>query len=62
MAAERVKDEFIEHSNKEEYALFHNSGDTQHIDEEDFGGGGGEGGGASRTRTATKNVRRGGRT
>jgi len=68
MAAERVKDEFNEHSNKEEYAIFHSSGDTQYIDEEDFGegggggGGGGEGGGASRIRTATKNVRRGGRT
>jgi len=59
MAAERVKDEFVEHSNKEEYAIFNSSGDTQHIDDEDFGGGGGR---ASRIRTATKNVRRVGRT
>jgi hypothetical protein len=59
MAAERVKDELIEHSNKEEYAIFHSSGDVELIDEKDFGGVGGT---ASRIRTAMKNVRRGGRT
>jgi hypothetical protein len=61
MAADRVKNEFTEHSNKEENAIFHSSSEMQHIDEEDFGGGG-EGAAASRIRTATKNVRRGGRT
>jgi len=36
MVAERVKDEFIKHSNKEVYAIFYSSDDMQHIDEEDF--------------------------
>jgi hypothetical protein len=36
MVAERVKDKFIKHSNKEVYAIFYSSNDKQHIDEEDF--------------------------